>query len=255
MRVDVVSYINSNSVVRNYPSNKAVNSIGINFKGEPDSFQKQEYSPEDIEADKEIKFFDSACCSSNKQIRKYENAYFNNLKKILKSGAKKDYKQMVSYTTLSDGFKFKTKRVTFSDVNEDSKVPQFANIWEDGNLKGVYEIFSTKPSLFYAITSYIDNGMIKCKCIDNRCIRYTFKNNNGLTFEQYPLKKGFLCCQIEDKPDGTKKFKNVLYHNNENPEQSYYTRYNDGIAYVYRYDEKEDFWLLEQIKSGSCPKS
>lgn len=226
----------------NFPQTK-YNTSNVTFNGLFDLFQKQKYSPEQKQLDREIKSAIKSTIGTDKILKHYGKAFYQQISSILKAGSEQGYSGYMPYTDINN----KRKNVTFANINKELNIPSVINIWENGSIKTIYEIYSITPQSVYHITDYKDGSETQYDFIGDRYLGYIYHDYDGLLIKQFPSENGFLQQQIKKTNDEENPMVAEIYYDYKNPEQSYYRESTEKGFVEYTFDKNQNMWFENRI--------
>jgi len=246
MKVNSINAITPyNKTVRAKNNTTFSNVSSPSFNGMFDLFQQQMPRTKEQEISEIISNYSKNCIRQDKITKNNGKWFFRELKVLLNNGARSNYKGAMPYVGTKDG----QKNATYSDIDETLGVPALVNIWLNGQLNAVYEIFSLEPETTYHYTSYQKDCQSSYIIKGKTVLSHIYTDNDNNVARQYPSDNGFV--REEGIRTGEDEFLLLtkLYYDYKNPEESYYIENTPEGVKEYGYNKKQKMWLeLPEVK-------
>lgn len=242
MKIGAINYFRNIS--------KYTNAINVkynpspSFNGVSDVFSKQNKISKEEQIDFEIKEILQSAKQTDKTLQKSAGHFLLQLNTLLKIGKRKNFQGSFPFFDLHA----RRKTFSFSDIDDNFGIPPVVNIWEEGKLKTVFEIYSTEPMAAYHVTDYKENSVSEYNFVGKTNIGYYNKNDGGYIVKHYAAQDGFLQQQAQVK-DGQAVLLAEMYYNYKNPEQSFFRENTSEGIVEYGFDKGKNFWSEQRIIS------
>jgi len=243
MKVNAINSFSVNSTPKKPTLNFKNNSPKVSFSGLFDVFQREKETPQALKDDAEIKKAVKASINSDKVLKRCGRAFFEQLNLLLKEGHKKNYRGFMPYVDKNNA----RKNVTFSEFDENLKIPSVINIWENGKIKTVYEIYSVEPQSTYHLVDYKGDSQTEYNFIGDRNLGYYYFDKEGKVIKQYPSEHGFLQQYATRIGEDEALLLSELYYDYDNPEKSYYRENTENGFIEYLFNKAKKMWYKNRV--------